>query len=130
MPLEFSSMFSAPQALAVADGHLRSLLRTVLHPGVAWAGGQLPGQGSNAVLLQSGPHIPGNESGGDGERNNGLTSSSTRSSSTIPPTTLPLSPQQHFHTSGSRYIKDLLLERAIKNLLYLEATPTAAQLHA
>ena len=56
-------MFSAPRALAVADGHLRSLLRAVLHAGVAWAGGQLPGQGSNAVLFQSGPHIPGDQSG-------------------------------------------------------------------
>ena len=91
-------MFSAPRALAVADGHLRSLLRAVLHAGVAGAGGQLPGQGSNAVLLQPGPHLPG-EDHGDKEGNNGLTSSSTRSSSTIPPTTLPLSHQQHFHTS-------------------------------
>ena len=123
-------MFSAPRALAVADGHLRSLLRAVLHAGVAGAGGQLPGQGSHAVLLQPRPHIPGDESGGDKEGNNGLTSSSTRSSSTIPPTTLPLSHQQHFHTSGSRYIKDLLFERSIKNLLYSEATPTAAQLDA
>ena len=56
----------------MADGHLRSLLRAVLHPGVARAGGQLPGQGSHAVLLQPRPHIPGDESG-DKEGKNGLT---------------------------------------------------------